>query len=66
MHIKYLFFISSYATLNKTFVTTYDGVMPRKPVVTPKSEIHTPERDDEHPRPFHVRVPSAGHSARSL
>ena len=23
----------------------------------PKSEIYTPKRDDEHPRPFHMRVP---------
>ena len=24
----------------------------------PKSEIYTPKRDDEHPRPFHMGVPS--------
>ena len=31
----------------------------------PKSEIHTPKQDDEHPRPFHMSLPppSPGHSA---
>ena len=24
----------------------------------PKSEIYTPKRDDEHPHPFHLRIPS--------
>ena len=26
----------------------------------PKSEIYTPKRDDEHTRPFHMRVPTRG------
>ena len=33
----------------------YDGVLPRTPYVRPKSEIYTTKRDDEHPRPFHLR-----------
>ena len=35
----------------------YDGVLPRIPQVGPKSEIYTTERDNEHPRPFNLRVP---------
>ena len=49
------FYIFSRATLNETFTTKYDGVLPRTPQVRPKSEIYTPERDDEHPQPFHMR-----------
>ena len=32
--------------------------MPRTPKARPKSKIYTPKRDDEHPRPFHMGVPS--------
>ena len=28
---------------------------PKVPQVRPKSEIYSPERDDEHPNPFHMR-----------
>ena len=49
-NIKCIFFyILSRATLNETFRAKYDGVLPRTP--TPKSEIYTPKRDDEHPHP---------------
>ena len=51
------FYSFSRATLNETFTTKYDGVLPRTPQVRPKSEIYTPERDDEHPQPFHMRSP---------
>ena len=26
----------------------------------PKSEIYTPKRDNEHPHPFHMRIPPRG------
>ena len=29
----------------------------------PKSQIYTPKRDDEHPRPFHMGVPPLGFSS---
>ena len=29
----------------------------------PKSQIYTPKRDDEHPRPFHMGVPPPGFSS---
>ena len=32
--------------------------MPRTPKARPKSKIYTSKRDDEHPRPFHMGVPS--------
>ena len=52
------FYISLRATLNETFTAKCNGILPRTPLVTPKSEIYTPKRGDEHPRPFHMRVPS--------
>ena len=39
----------------------YDGVLPRTPYVRPKSEIYTPKREDEHPHPFHMRIPPLPH-----
>ena len=30
---------------------------PEHPKVRPKTKIYTPERDDEHPCPFHMGVP---------
>ena len=60
-HRQYIYFyIFSRATLNKTLTAKYDGVLPRTPYVRPKSEIHTPKRDDEHPHPFLMRSPSPG------
>ena len=56
--IKWYFYIFSRTTLNETFTAKYDGVLPRTPEVRPKSEIYTPQRDDEHPHPFHMRNPS--------
>ena len=47
----------SRATLNETFTAKYDGVLPRTPLVRPKSEIYPPKRDDEHPHPFHMWSP---------
>ena len=41
------FDIFSRATLNETFTAKHDGVLPRTPLVRPKSEIYTPKRDDE-------------------
>ena len=49
-------FISSRAPLNETFTAKYNGVLPGTPYSRPKFEIYTPKRDDEHPRPFHMRV----------
>ena len=43
-------------TLNETFKAKYDGVLPRTPLVRPKSVIYTPTRDDEHPHPFPMRI----------
>ena len=60
------FYISSRATLNQTFTAKYNGVLPRRPKVRPKSEIYTPKRDDEHPCPFHMRVPPGGGSKLSV
>ena len=54
------FYIFSSATLNETFTAKYDGVLPRTPYVRPKSEIYTRKRDDEHPHPFHMRIPPPG------
>ena len=31
---------------------------PEHPKRNPKSEIYTPKPDDEHPRPFHMGVPT--------
>ena len=64
-HVKtqttyFFFFIFSRATLNETFMAKYDGVLPRTPSVRPTSEIYTPRRDDEHPHPFHMRIPPRG------
>ena len=44
-------------TLKETFTAKYNGVLPRTPEVWPKSEIYTPKRDEEHPRPFHMGFP---------
>ena len=44
-------YIFSRATLNKTFMAKYDGVLPRTPSVRPKSEIYTPQRDDAYTMP---------------
>ena len=46
------FYIFSRATLNEPFTAKYDGVLPRRPYVRPKSEIYSPKRDDEHPHPL--------------
>ena len=51
------FCIFSRATLNETFTAKYDGVLPRTPLMRPKSEIYTPKRDDVHPHHFHRRSP---------
>ena len=57
-HRQYIFFyIFSRATLNETFMANYDGVLPRTPSVRPKSEIYTPQRDDELPHSFHMPSP---------
>ena len=62
-HRQYIYiYIFSRATLNETYTAKYDGVLPRTPEVRPKSEIYTPERDDEHLHPFHMRSPSPGDS----
>ena len=53
----YIFYISSRAKLKETFTAEYNSVLLRKPQVRPKSEIYTPERDDEQPRPFHMSAP---------
>ena len=40
------------------FMSKYNGVLSSAPYrteeVRPKSEIYSPKRDDEHPRPFHM------------
>ena len=61
-HRQYTYFyIFSRATPNKTFTAKQDnGFLPRTPSVRPKSDIYTPKRDDEHPRPFHMRSPPRG------
>ena len=60
-HRQYIYFyIFSRATLNETFTAKYDGILPITPEVRPKSEIYTPERDDEHPHPFICGVPPSG------
>ena len=60
-HRQYTYFyIFSRATLNETFTAKNDGVLPRTPQVTPKSEIYNPKRDDEHPHPFICGVPPPG------
>ena len=46
------FVISSRATLRKTLTAKNNDILPR----TPKSEIYTFKRDNEHPCPFHVGV----------
>ena len=57
-HSQYTYIYTfSRATLNETFTAKYGGVFPRTPEVRPKSEIYTPERDDEHPHPFHMQSP---------
>ena len=62
-HRQYIYFyIFSRAPLNETYTAKYDGVLPRTPEVRPKSEIYTPELDDEHPHPFHMQSPSLGDS----
>ena len=61
-HRQYIFFyIFSRATLNGTFMAKYDGVLPRTPSVRPKSEIYTPQRDDELPHSFHMPSPTPPH-----
>ena len=62
LYDKYTYIlISSRATLNENLHgyiwAAYDGVLPRIPQVRPKSEIYTTEQDNEHPRPFNLRVP---------
>ena len=47
-------YISSHATLKKTFTAKYKGVLPRTPQGRPKSEIYTPKRDL---RPFQEGFP---------
>ena len=51
-----MFYISSRVTSKETFTAKYNGVLPGTPQVRPKSEIYTPKRDNEHPRPFHMGV----------
>ena len=46
------FNIASREILKETFTAKYNCVLPRTPSVRPKSEIYTPKRDAEHPRPF--------------
>ena len=38
----------------ETFTDKYNGILPITPLVRPKSEIYTPKRHDDHPRPFHM------------
>ena len=49
--------ISSRATLNETLTAKNNDILPITPWARPKSEIYTPKRDDEHPRPFQMGVP---------
>ena len=61
-HRQYIYFYffsraTLNATLNETFTGKYVGVLPITPQVRPKSEIHTPKRDDEYPHPFHIGSP---------
>ena len=47
----------------------YISVLPRTSSVRPKSEIYTPEQDDEHPKPFYMRSappPSSDERSRSI
>ncbi len=50
-------YISPCVTLNETNTATNIFVMPEVPKGRPKSEIHTPKRDDKHPRHFQKRSP---------
>ena len=52
-----LFNIASREILKETFTAKYNCVLPRTPSVRPKSEIYTPKRDAEHPRPFQFGDP---------
>ena len=54
---SFFFVISSRATLNETLTAKNNNILPRTPKARAKSEIYTPKRDDEHPRPFHIGVP---------
>ena len=51
------FNIASREILKETFTAKYNCVLPRTPSVRPKSEIYTPKRDAEHPRPFQFGDP---------
>ena len=44
-------------TLKETFTAKYDGILPRTPLVRPKSKICNIKRDDKYPHPFHMGVP---------
>ena len=61
------FNISSSATLKETFTAKYNGVLPSTPKARPNvSEIYTPKRDDEHPRPYHMGVIPPGKAITPL
>ena len=43
--------------LKETFMAKFNDDLRRTTQARPKSETHTPKRDDEHPYPFHMRSP---------
>ena len=47
-----------HATLNEILKAKNIGNFSSTTSARPKSEIYTPKRDDEHPRLFHIGVPS--------